>query len=117
MLWCMGCRLEAPAGMRFCGSCGRRLEVVAPPHGWRPPALGSEAPDAKLGQLASLQGERRHLTLMFCDLVGSTALSQLLDPEDLHELINAYHLACRGPIENFDGCVESYQGDGLVAYF
>lgn len=61
--------------------------------------------------------ERRHLTVVFCDLVGSTALSEQLDPEDLGELIAAYHGACAKVIERFHGHVAQYQGDGVLAYF
>src|SRR5258708_536517 len=61
--------------------------------------------------------ERRQLTVMFCDLVGSTALSAQLDPEDLREVIGAYHAAVAEVIGRFDGFVAKYMGDGVLAYF
>src|SRR6201984_2807412 len=61
--------------------------------------------------------ERRHLTLMFADLVGSTALSTRLDPEDLQEIMGAYHRCCAEQIEKFGGFVARYMGDGVLAYF
>jgi class 3 adenylate cyclase/predicted ATPase len=61
--------------------------------------------------------ERRQLTVMFADLVGSTALSTRLDPEDLREIISAYHRCCAGQIEKFGGFVARYMGDGVLAYF
>jgi class 3 adenylate cyclase/predicted ATPase len=61
--------------------------------------------------------ERRQLTVMFCDLVGSTALSTRLDPEDLSEVVGAYHRAVAGVVENFDGFIAKYMGDGVLAYF
>src|SRR6201981_2813406 len=61
--------------------------------------------------------ERRHLTLMFADLVGSTALSTRLDPEDLQEIMGAYHRCCAEQIEKFGGFVARYLGDGVLAYF
>ncbi len=61
--------------------------------------------------------ERRQLTVMFCDLVGSTALSARLDPEDLREVIGAYHVAITEVIGAFDGFVAKYMGDGVLAYF
>jgi class 3 adenylate cyclase/predicted ATPase len=61
--------------------------------------------------------ERRQLTVMFCDLVGSTALSARLDPEDLREVIGAYHAAVAEVIGGFDGFVAKYMGDGVLAYF
>lgn len=61
--------------------------------------------------------ERRHLTVFFCDLVESTPLSEDLDPEDLGELIAAYHETCAEVIERFHGHVAQFQGDGVLAYF
>ncbi len=61
--------------------------------------------------------QRRQLTVMFCDLVGSTALSQRLDAEDLRELNRAYQDACKVAIERYEGYVARYMGDGVLAYF
>jgi class 3 adenylate cyclase len=61
--------------------------------------------------------ERRQLTVIFCDLVGSTALSTQLDPEDLRALFGAYHLAVREAVATFDGFVAKYMGDGVLVYF
>ena len=61
--------------------------------------------------------ERRQLTVMFCDLVGSTELSQRLDPEDLRELITVCQLAWQRAIERYGGFVARYMGDGVLAYF
>ena len=61
--------------------------------------------------------ERRQLTVLFCDLVGSTALSQQLDPEDLHQVVGAYQAMCVAVINRFEGHVAQYLGDGLLVYF
>jgi class 3 adenylate cyclase/predicted ATPase len=61
--------------------------------------------------------ERRQLTVMFCDLVGSTALSARLDPEDLREVIASYHRAAADVVRSFDGFVAKYMGDGVLIYF
>jgi class 3 adenylate cyclase len=61
--------------------------------------------------------ERRQLTVMFCDLVGSTPLSSRLDPEDLREVIAAYHRAVADVVRTFDGFVAKYMGDGVLVYF
>jgi class 3 adenylate cyclase/predicted ATPase len=61
--------------------------------------------------------ERRQLTVMFCDLVGSTELSSHLDPEDLREVIAAYHRAVAETVARFDGFVAKYMGDGVLVYF
>src|ERR1700737_1956138 len=61
--------------------------------------------------------ERRQLTVMFCDLAGSTALSARLDPEDMRQVIRAYQDACSGVIARYDGFVAKFMGDGILAYF
>jgi class 3 adenylate cyclase len=61
--------------------------------------------------------ERRQLTVMFCDLVGSTALSTKLDPEDLRSVIGAYHKCVAETVARFDGFVAEYMGDGVLIYF
>jgi class 3 adenylate cyclase/tetratricopeptide (TPR) repeat protein len=66
---------------------------------------------------ASGSAERRQLTVMFCDLVGSTALATRFDPEDLRELIGAYHRAVAETVSRFAGFVAKYMGDGVLVYF
>ena len=66
---------------------------------------------------AVLTAERRQLTVMVCDLVGSTALSARLDPEDMRALINAYHTTCAGIMATYDGFIAQFRGDGILAYF
>src|SRR5262249_42903707 len=61
--------------------------------------------------------ERRQLTVMFCDLVGSTALSAQLDPEDLREVVRAYQETCTTVIRRYDGHIAQHLGDGLLVYF
>jgi class 3 adenylate cyclase/tetratricopeptide (TPR) repeat protein len=63
------------------------------------------------------QPERRHLTVMICDLVGSTALSARLDPEDMGAVIDAYHAACARITRTYDGFLAEFRGDGILAYF
>jgi class 3 adenylate cyclase/tetratricopeptide (TPR) repeat protein len=78
-----------------------------------PSALGSQPPVAA----SEPRAERRQLTVMFCDLVGSTALSARLDPEDLRAVIGAYHRCVAAVIERSGGFVAKYMGDGVLAYF
>ena len=63
------------------------------------------------------EAERRQLTVMFCDLAGSTELSQNLDPEDLREVNRAYQDSCKASIDRYEGYVARYMGDGVLAYF
>src|SRR6516164_6553182 len=73
-------------------------------------ALASAAPSPP-------DAERRQLTVMFCDVVDSTALSAQLDPEDLREVVRAYHQVCSDVITRFDGYIAQLLGDGLLVYF
>src|SRR5437868_5404754 len=84
-------------------------------------ALSAEMPAAVTAPSrnapAQAEAERRQLTVMFCDLVGSTALAARLDPEDLREVIAAYHRAVAEIVAGFDGFVAKYMGDGVLIYF
>ena len=77
-----------------------------------------EAPPPATAAPASVgEAERRQLTVMFCDLVGSTELSARLDPEDLREVYSAYHRAVADVVRSLDGFVAKYMGDGVLVYF
>ncbi|HXA21585.1 MAG TPA: AAA family ATPase [Acetobacteraceae bacterium] len=84
-------------------------------------ALGAAAPAVMTatprGSRTTADAERRQLTVMFCDLVGSTALSTRFDPEDLRQLIGDYHRVVADTIGRFDGFVAKYMGDGVLLYF
>src|SRR6476660_571880 len=91
-------------------------------------ALGGEPPTLDVAPSATsvtsaptspppIDAERRQLTVMFCDLVGSTELSSRLDPEDLREVYAAYHGAIAAVVAGFDGFVAKYMGDGVLIYF
>src|SRR5260370_28489634 len=69
------------------------------------------------GQAGMAGAERRHLTVMICDLVGSTALSARLDPEDMRAVMDAYHAACARIVQAYDGFLGDFRGDGILAYF
>ena len=103
---CSSCDAEIRPGARFCSNCGKKIESATTPG----PALSPPAP-------VTASAERRHLTVMFCDLVGSTALSARLDPEDMREVIGAYHRCCAENITKTGGFVAKYMGDGVLAYF
>ncbi|MEJ2374164.1 MAG: adenylate/guanylate cyclase domain-containing protein, partial [Pseudolabrys sp.] len=109
-LACAACGHDNAPGSRFCAQCGARLgEVPAA-------AAPKPAPAAAPPRTASA-AERRQLTVMFCDLVGSTALSTRLDPEDLREVIAAYHKCAAEMAMRFSGFVAKYMGDGVLVYF
>ena len=93
---CPSCGFDNVAESRFCGGCGRGLEEA-------------QAEDAS--------GERRQITCLFVDLVGSTELSQSLDPEDLRDHLAAYQTACSDAVEVHGGHIAQFLGDGIVVYF
>jgi class 3 adenylate cyclase/predicted ATPase len=85
-------------------------------------AIGPEAPAAAVTAAPSdapapVEAERRQLTVMFCDLVGSTPLATRYDPEDLREIVGAYHRCVTDTVARFAGFVAKYMGDGVLIYF
>jgi len=103
---CAACGSENPPDKRFCGDCGSAATAGA----LEPGASPAPAPAASVA-------ERRQLTVMFSDLVGSTALGARLDPEDLREVIAAYHGCVTGLAAKLGGFVARYMGDGVLVYF
>ena len=115
---CAKCGTAVSAEAKFCQACGTSLAdqsaaqvdaaVVASDAG-QSSATSLSAPRA--------DAERRQLTVMFCDLVGSTALSERLDPEELRDLMQAYQRVSGEVIARYEGHVAQYLGDGLMVYF
>jgi len=81
------------------------------------PEGASPEKSLRSGPAAGATAERRQLTVLFCDLVGSTELAGRLDPEDLREIIAAYHRAASDALTRHGGFVAKYMGDGVLAYF
>jgi class 3 adenylate cyclase len=80
-------------------------------------ALHSDEDSEPRGAAAASAGERRQLTVMFCDLVGSTALSARIDPEEMHDVVERYYGAIADTVARFDGFIARYLGDGALVYF
>lgn len=96
-------------------SVGHRKRLLRGIAALRPgPASSGTAPPPLV---PASEAERRQLTVLFADLVGSTPLSARLDPEDLRELVGAFHARVAGTIEEEGGFVAKYMGDGVLAYF
>ncbi|MDE5455322.1 AAA family ATPase [Bradyrhizobium sp. CSA112] len=100
---CLACGAANPALNKFCGDCGIKLRVDSPP----------VVPTAR----DSRPIERRQLTVLFCDLVGSTALSARLDPEDFSAIIASYRRCITETVARFDGFVARHHGDGAIVCF
>ncbi|MBI3250100.1 MAG: AAA family ATPase [Deltaproteobacteria bacterium] len=106
---CPSCGVENRPGAKFCNDCGTSLVVSS--------QLSVLNPQSPTPNTQHPSGERRQLTVMFCDLVGSTALSEQLDPEELREVIQGYQATCAEVISRYDGHIAQYLGDGLLVYF
>lgn len=103
---CPACGSDNPEQMKFCGQCAASLSLT----------LFSTQGVAQVEPVSS-HAERRQLTVMFCDLVESTPLAELLDPEELHQVISAYQSMCFEVVSHFEGYTAQYLGDGLLIYF
>jgi class 3 adenylate cyclase/predicted ATPase len=90
------------------------VESATPPEASDPQSAPHAPPLAGRG---TPEAERRQLTVLFCDLVDSTVLSEQLDPEDLREVVRAYQQTCAEVIQRFEGHIAQYLGDGLLVYF
>ena len=93
MLICLSCAHENPEGQKFCGECGAKLAATP------------------------VREERKVITALFCDLVGSTALGESMDHEDVARLLSSYQAICRARIESHGGVVEKFIGDAVVGVF
>ncbi len=97
---CANCGFMNPA-VKFCGDCGRTLDDTNTPL--------SATPISK--------AERRQLTVLFCDVIDSTALTEQLDPEDLRQVLDAYRASVAAVVLEYDGHIARYFGDGILVYF
>src|SRR3712207_5233479 len=109
---CSSCGAPNRPGAKFCSACGSKVAQTTPTAASAP----LTAPPAPASS-SMASAERRQLTVMFCDLVGSTTLASRLDPEDLREVIGAYHRCVTETVERFEGFVAKYMGDGVLVYF
>jgi class 3 adenylate cyclase len=125
---CSKCDSDNREGRRFCRKCGSKLGTVCPKCGAANEpdedfcgdcgtALNPSAEAVAAPTQITPSGERRHLTVLFCDLVGSTEIAAQLDPEEWRELVAGYHRAAAEAITRYGGQVAKYLGDGVIAYF
>ena len=110
---CPHCGADDGAGKKFCGDCGQALVSAG-----EPPQTGSALGSSETSDPAATPaGERRLLTVLFCDLVGSTPLSQQVDPEEWRDVIGQYQKAAPAAVERWGGHVAKKLGDGLLISF
>ncbi|MDR3531799.1 MAG: AAA family ATPase [Rhodopila sp.] len=99
---CHACGADVAPGKRYCGDCGT--------------AVGNHFASSTVKRRSD-RGDRRQLTVVFVDLVGSTALSERIDPEDLRDVISSYHACIIDLAKRYGGFVRPYAGDGVLIYF
>lgn len=109
---CQTCRHDNPEEALFCMNCGAKLNTHTLPAST---GVTSVRPVSSLRDIP--EADRRQLTVMFCDLVGSTSLSERLDPEELRDVLSDYQAVCAKAIRRFEGHIARYFGDGLLVYF
>jgi class 3 adenylate cyclase/tetratricopeptide (TPR) repeat protein len=144
---CPACGFENPSGMKFCGNCARPLAVACRrcgfenPPGFRfcgecaAPLGGADAEDASasdraprdytpryladkiLQSKAAVEGERKPVTVLFADVKGSLALSERIDPEEWHAILDRFFQILSDGVHRFEGTVNQYTGDGIMALF
>src|SRR6059058_5193349 len=126
---CAGCGAEVSPTAKFCAECGRPQEATCtvcasplPAHAKFCSECGTPANSAATPTSASSPylptspvAERRICSVLFCDLVGFTPLSESRDPEEVRELLSQYFERCRGLIERYGGTVEKFIGDAVMA--
>jgi class 3 adenylate cyclase len=104
-------------GVNLVGHRRKLLDAIAALRADETVKAKSAEPSPAIEQLSPHTAERRHVTVMFSDLVGSTALAARMDPEDLRELISAYQKCVAETVRRADGFVAKYMGDGVLVYF
>ncbi len=110
---CSNCQFENPDAMNFCGNCGNPLAVKRPPEGYTPPFLKKELLKAP----GSIEGERKMVSVLFADVAGFTGMSESLDPEDVHEIMDGCFDILGKEIHVAGGSINQYTGDGVMALF
>lgn len=116
---CPGCGTENSARVKFCSECGAPMGVPCPHCAYRNPRDAEKCGGCSASLLSAQtpSAERRHLTVFFADIAGSTTLAEKLDPEDLRELYARYQNICAEVVQRYEGHVAQYLGDGVLAYF
>lgn len=115
---CPTCRHVNPTGQRFCGECGARLDaasagVIATERSYTPAHLAQKI----LQSRSALEGERKLVTILFCDIADSTPLAARIGPDRMHKLLNSFFETALAEVHRFEGTVNQFLGDGFMALF
>src|SRR6266850_6765459 len=131
---CPSCQHENPAGQKFCGECGGRLvassatapvaDAAAPTHPTPSERFASPAAytpkhlaEKILTSKGALEGERKQVTVMFTDVSGFTAMSERLDPEEVHSIMDRAFGVILDGVHQYEGTINQFLGDGVMALF
>jgi len=116
---CAGCGTALPDGARFCPACGRAAEApAAAPAGSAPESYTPRHLAEKiLTSRGAMQGERKPVTVLFCDLVSSTALAERIGPDRMHALLSRFFETALAEVHRYEGTVNQFLGDGFMALF
>src|SRR5258705_367714 len=111
---CRICLAPNLAGQRFCGECGQALGIgTAAPDAYTPPHLARMI----LGSRSALEGERKQVTVLFCDLAGSTTIAERLGADTMHQVLEQFFALALAEVHRYEGTVNQFLGDGLMALF
>src|SRR6516162_769449 len=137
---CFRCGTDCPAGMKFCGQCGAPLVATCPSCGagnppehkfcgqcgapLDPPGLSEPVapkPDTAKpeisGTISTLPGEMKQVTVLFCDIVNSTPLTERLGPEGMRDLVSSFLESSLAEVRRYGGTAPQFRGDGFMALF
>ena len=120
-LECSHCHATIPPGRKFCGECGNKLiktseaPVVnfSEPQSYTPKFLA----DKILISRSSIEGERKYVTVLFADVANYTAISEKLDPEEVHQIMDGCFKILMDEIHKYEGTINQFTGDGVMALF
>ena len=120
-LTCPSCRAKLPGDRLFCGECGQDLKASkpAPPPDYAQPRsyTPKHLTDKILATRSAMEGERKLVTVFFADVARYTSLSEKLDPEDVHRIMDGCFQILMNEIHRYEGTINQFTGDGVMALF
>jgi class 3 adenylate cyclase/tetratricopeptide (TPR) repeat protein len=110
---CAACGVVLPPGARFCPDCGRPASAALAPASYTPRHISQQI----LAVRSAIQGERKQVSVLFCDIVRSSALAADLGPEEFHLVIDRFFQVALAEVHRYEGTINQFLGDGFMALF